>query len=90
MTGVGENNDEVNIEILNGGNSGSSKSFGGADRVRGEELDVREEALVVDATLSFTTALGHDGYSFKGVHTTSRLSREHDCVSSIKDGVGNI
>lgn len=42
VTSVGENNDEINVKILNCGNSGSSKSFGGADRVRGEELDVRE------------------------------------------------
>ena len=90
VASIGQDNDEVNVQVLDGRDSRGGESLGGADWGRGEELDVVVGALVVNATLSFGAALAHDGDSLDGVGSVGRLSGEHDGVSAIKDSVGDI
>jgi len=90
VSSVCEHDDEVDIEIEGGVHCRSSEGLSGADWSWGEHLDVVERSLVVNASLGFGGALAHDGDGVDWVVTSSGLTGEHDAISSIKDGVGDI
>lgn len=90
VTCVGKHDDQINVEILDSGDSRSSKSFGGAHRAWGKELDIIVDTFVVEASLSFSTALAHDCYGLERVLTTSRLTRKHGCIGTIKNSVCDV
>lgn len=74
MTSVSQDNDQIDVQVLHSGNSRGGESLGGADWGGGEKLDVVESALVINASLSLSTALAHDGHSLDGVGAVGRLS----------------
>jgi len=90
VSGVGEHDDEVDVEIEGGVHGGGGEGFSGADWSWGEHLDVIEGSLVVNASLGFSGALAHDGDGVDWVVTSSGLTGEHDAISSIEHGVGDI
>ena len=90
VSGVGEHDNEVDVEIEGSVHGGGGEGLSGADWSWGEHLDVIEGSLVVDASLGFCGALAHDGDGVDWVVTSSGLTREHDAISSIENSVGNI
>ena len=90
VSGVGEHDDEVDVEIEGGVHGRGGEGFSGADWSWGEHLDVIEGSLVVNASLGFGGALAHDGDGVDWVVTSSGLTGEHDAISSIEDGVGDV
>ena len=90
VSSVGQHDDEVDVKIEGCVDSRSSKRLSGADWSWGEHLDVIECSLVVNASLGFSRALAHDGDGVDWVVTSSGLTGEHDAISSIEHGVGDI
>lgn len=90
MASISQDDDQVNVEILHSRDCGGGEGLRSAHRGWGEELDVVEGALVVDAALSLGTALAHDGDSLDGVGSVGRLSGKHNSVGAIKDSVGDV
>jgi len=87
---VSDHNDQVEIEIKDSLDGSGSHSLSSAERAGGVHLDVRVGGLVVDATLSLSASAAHDGDGVDRVVTVSRLTREHDGISAIKDGISNV
>ena len=66
-TSVSEHDDQVNVQVLHSGDSGSGQGLRRAHWSWSEELDIVESAFVVDASLGFCADLTQEGDGLDGV-----------------------
>ena len=90
VAGVCQNQNEVAFKIEDSGDSGGGDGFGRADGLGSEVLHVAEEAFVVKCTLSFATGACHDANSVQWILAVCSFAGEHDCISAIEHGVGDV
>lgn len=86
----GEDDDTAGDEVERSADSSHGAGLDGADGALNEAGQLLEVGDVGDGILSLETGLVHLGNSLGGVGTLGRLTRKHDAVGAIGDGVANV
>lgn len=91
--GLGEGDDELAIGVGGGLDSGRADRLGDVEGAGGSHDTVSdrvEEGVVVDDRLSLLADSSHDMDRVDGEITSGGLTTEHDAVSAVEDGVGDV
>ena len=86
----GENNDSTSIHVQTGTNSSHGARLDNTDWALNEVAELLEVRNIRDSVLGFQAGLVHLGNSLVGVATLGSLTRQHNTVGSISDGVTDI
>jgi len=90
LTTGGEDEDGTGVLLERGGDGGHGAGLGGRDGDGGESTELIEGVDVGDGDLGEQAGLVHDGDRLLGVVTLGSLTRKHDTVSTVEDGVTDI
>lgn len=90
LSGGGEDNDTTGTEIEGGTDSSHSARLDSGDRSLDESAHLLEVGDVGDGVLGLETSLVHLLDSLRGVATLGCLTRKHNTVGTISDGVTDV
>lgn len=86
----GQNYDSTSVQFKTCAYGSHGNGIGSRSRARDEVPQLIEDAKVRECNLSEKTCLVHHGDSFAWVATLSSLTRQHDTVCTVENGVGNV
>lgn len=86
----GQNDNGAGVQLQAGTDGSHGNRLGGRGRAGAQVAQLVEDAEVGDGNLSQQAGLAHHLDSLARVATLGGLTRQHDTVGTVQDGVGNI